>query len=702
MEDARRKQKNESQNRINAAKREIGPPPDPPTGDTAIERDKCDTSLLFFLSNCFPAAFPLDWSADHLRLIEAIARTVMNGELKALAMPRGSGKTTLIIRAAIWAILTGNRRFVCIVAATETAAKKLLKGIKTELLHNPKLAELYGPELHAILGLGGEPKRAAQQTVNGVLTSVEFTTEQICLGYIEGIKTSGAYISVCGITGNIRGQQVTLPSGEIIRPDCCLVEDPQTKVSAKSKTQCDERHEIMMGDVLGMAGPDVRIAAFCTCTVIYEDDLADRLLDRNKSPDWHGDKCKMVYKWPKNEAVWDEYRAIRETELREDGDGSKANKFVVDNFELMHDGAEVAWEQRKTEHDVSSLQYAYNLRFRDEAVFYAEFQNTPLSNATEIPFELRVDNITTRITNVGRNRIPAECEKITAQIDVQKNVLFYCVTAWTLGGRGHVIDYGTWPDQKRINFKKRDIRNTLQEATNAEGLNEAIFAGLETLTENLLGKTEEVEPGKMQMVARTFKRVDGAALSIDRVGIDARWGFSTRVVRRFARESQHAGKIIPTFGQYVGANSKPWHKWKLNSGERGGIHCRIQPPPKNVRGVRELLIDTNWWKSFAAERLLIGKGSNKSILLFKAPPHTHRMFAEHCCCEDPELRTGKIGNKLIEWDTPTNHAENDFWDCLVGTCCLASLEGVRVHVEKTTTTTKGPRKKRRRSTSLKC
>lgn len=656
-----------------------------PTGEIGELREQCNRSLRFFLEHCFPNAFTLEWSDDHLRLIDAIERAATVGMLKALAMPRGSGKTTLIIRAAIWAILTGHRRFICIIAATETAARKLLKGVKTELLHNERLAQLYAPELHAVLSLGGEPKKANQQTCEGQLTGVEWTTEQISFGCVNNVKTCGASISTCGITGNIRGQQATLASGEIIRPDCTLIDDPQTKESAKSKPQCDERHETMMGDVLGMAGPDVRIAGFCTCTVIYEGDLADRLLDRVKSPDWNGDKCQMVYKWPENEVIWDEYRSIREAELREGGDGSKARQFVIENEEEMHRGARVGWPSRKTPDEVSALQHAYNLRFRDEPTFFAEYQNAPLSMATEIPFELKVDDVAARIIDTPRNKVPLDCEKIVAQIDVQKNVLFYVVTAWTLNGRGHVIDYGTWPDQRRINFKKRDIRFTLLEATKAEGVSEAIYAGLETLADKLLGKT--------------FRRVDGADMTIDRLGIDARWGFSTRVVRRFARETKWQGKVIPTLGQYVGVNSKPWHKWKLGSGELGGIHCRIQPPPKNTRGAREVLIDTNWWKSFTAERLLTGKGSEKSIVLFNAPPHKHRMFAEHLCCETPELKTGKIGNKLIEWDQPDSGADNDFFDCLVASCVIASLEGVRVHVEKvspSTVTKKNKRKKRSR------
>lgn len=686
MDDRRREQKRDSANRINAAGREIGPPP--PQCESE-DRRRCDESLQVFLEHCFPKAFFLGWSPDHIRVLESVEKTIIQGDLKAIAMPRGCGKTSIIVRAAIWAILTGRRKFVCVVAATERAAKKLLKGIKTELLHNEMLGELYARELHAVRSLGGEPKKAAQQTCDGVLTSVEWLAEQVAFGCVDGVLTSGAAISTCGITGSIRGQQYVLNDGTILRPDTVLFDDPQTNESAKSKSQCDERHEIMMGDALGMAGPNTTIAGFATCTVIVEDDLADRLLDREKSPDWHGDKCKLVYQWPKNEVAWDEYRSVREAEMREGGDGSRANEFVKKHYDLLHDGAVVGWEHRKTDREVSALQYAYNLRFRDEGTFFAEYQNSPLSSVTEIPFHLRVEDIVSRTIDVERNVIPAECDKIVAQVDVQKNVLFFVVTAWTLDGRCHVIDYGTWPDQKRMSFKKREIRNTLQEATSATGLNEAIYAGLESLTDLLLG--------------RTYSRVDGAEMSIDRLGVDARWGFSTRVVRRFARETKYTGKVIPTFGQYVGVNSKPWHKWKMTAGEKGGIHCRIQPPPKNTKGVRELLIDTNWWKSFAAERLLAGKGANQSIVLFKAKPHAHRMFAEHCCCETPELKTGKIGNKMIEWDQPHGGSDNDYWDCLVANCVLASIEGVQVHVEKAA---KAPRnvktQRRRRVIPLKC
>ena len=51
--------------------------------------------------------FYLPWSPDHLRAIEKIEQAVLNGDKFALAMPRGSGKTTLCKIAVLWAASTG-------------------------------------------------------------------------------------------------------------------------------------------------------------------------------------------------------------------------------------------------------------------------------------------------------------------------------------------------------------------------------------------------------------------------------------------------------------------------------------------------------------------------------------------------------------------------------------------------------------------
>ena len=69
----------------------------------------------FWSLRYFPATFNLAWSDDHLKVIARIERGVLQGGLFALAMPRGGGKTSLCIVAALWAVLVGHREFVCVI-----------------------------------------------------------------------------------------------------------------------------------------------------------------------------------------------------------------------------------------------------------------------------------------------------------------------------------------------------------------------------------------------------------------------------------------------------------------------------------------------------------------------------------------------------------------------------------------------------------
>ncbi len=103
-------------------------------------RAACERDFRRFCETYFPAAFSLPWSDDHLRVISRIQSAVLDGGLFALAMPRGSGKTTLCERAALWALLYGHRRFVVLVGATEAAAEVMLEHLKVELAFNDLLA----------------------------------------------------------------------------------------------------------------------------------------------------------------------------------------------------------------------------------------------------------------------------------------------------------------------------------------------------------------------------------------------------------------------------------------------------------------------------------------------------------------------------------------------------------------------------------
>lgn len=205
-------------------KNDCGPIPAPADPE---RRERCRRSLRLFLETYFPAAFPLAWSQDHIEVIEKTQTAVVDGGMFAVAMPRGSGKSTIHQRAAIWAIFYGYRPFVFIVAADASKAREALKSIKTECEFNPLLYADFPEITKPIRDLQGSAQAARKQHVDGEPTLIDWTINRAQFPTVEGSAASGALIAVGGITGAARGAQVTLSDGNVRRPSLILVDDFQ-------------------------------------------------------------------------------------------------------------------------------------------------------------------------------------------------------------------------------------------------------------------------------------------------------------------------------------------------------------------------------------------------------------------------------------------------------------------------------------------
>ena len=181
-----------------------------------------------------------------------------------------------------------------------------------------------------------------------------------------------------------------------------------------------------------MAGPDQKIAGILCCTVIRPGDMADAILDRAKHPDWQGERTKMVYAFPKNEKLWDEYKKLREESLRLHGDIRLATEFYGGRQAEMDDGAVVAWPARfyRDKGEISAVQHAMNLKCRDEAAFFAEYQNEPVVEDGDSEGLLTADQIAAKTNGLARLAVPVTCQRLTAFVDIQKALLFYSVCAW--------------------------------------------------------------------------------------------------------------------------------------------------------------------------------------------------------------------------------------------------------------------------------
>lgn len=625
-----------------------------------LERKKeCERNFQLFCESYFPETYSLEWSPDHLKVIEKIETAVLRGGLFALAMPRGSGKSTLAETAAIWSMVYGHREFVTLIGATESAALEMLDSIKTELEVNENLASDFPEVCYPIEQLEGIANRCNGQLYHGERTRITWTSNEIVLPTIKDSRASGIIVRVAGITGRVRGMKYKRADGRSVRPSLVIIDDPQTSESAGSLEQTRKRVRVLAGDILGLAGPGQKIAGIMPCTIIRPGDMAEQILSREKHPEWNGERTKLLYQFPKNMKLWDEYADIRADSLRENGTIDRATAFYAAHRKEMDEGAQIAWEARYNPDELSAIQHAMNLRFLDEVAFWAEYQNEPLPEDLGSEEQLSVDMVIHKLNGMKVRSVPVACNHITMFVDIQKTLLFYVVCAWEDDFTGYVIDYGAYPDQQRRYFSLAEANPTLQSVAPRTGIEGSIFAGLEKLTEDYLG--------------REFTRDDGAMMRIERCLIDANWGASTDLVYQFCRQSKYSNILLPSHGRYIGAASKPMSEYKKTAGDRVGHNWRI-PNVAGRRAIRHVIFDTNYWKTFIHARMQVAMGDRGCLSLWGREPERHLLFAEHLTAEY-RVKTGGRGRTVDEWKMRPEAHDNHWLDGLVGCAVAASMCG---------------------------
>lgn len=636
--------------KVSAAGRDIGelPPVAKPRRRAAAARD-----FRRFCESYLRATFPLAWSDDHLRVIGKIEAAVLAGELFAFAMPRASGKTSLVEAASLWALVYGHRQFVAVIGADESHARRLLESVWSELETNDDLADDFPEVCHAIRKLERISQRCRGQTYGGEPTRMERTASSITLPTIRGSKASGSVLRAAGIGGAIRGMASKRGDGTKIRPDLVLVDDPATDEVAASVSQVAQRLGVLNGAILGLAGPKKRIAGLCTVTVIRPGDLADQLLDRASNPAWQGERASLVYEWPTAENLWSEYAELRREGQRSGAGTTAADDFYREHRAAMDAGARVAWPERHNPDELSALQHAYNLRIdRGEAAFAAEFQNQPLVPTLEAA-TLDRTALHARSVNVARGTMPSSHSALTMAVDVQERLLVWMVASWGAGFSGHVVAYGALPDQAAAIWSAGTAKRTLADRYAGNGFEAALLAGLGELVD--------------AMLLRDWPREDGTPQRIGQVLVDANWGRSTATVREFARRHASAAIILPAHGRGIGAASRPMHEHSKKRGEIVGPGWRVGA----VGGQRGVLFDSNQWKSFLAARLRTPVGDVGAVTFHAG---AHELLVEHLTAEQP-ISVEARGRVVDEWRLAPGK-ENHYLDTLAMNAVAASVAGI--------------------------
>lgn len=642
--------------RLSRAGRDIGPIP--PVRDPERKR-RALADFRLFCGAYLPATFHLPFCPDHGTVIERLQTAVTRGGLYALAMPRGSGKTSLCEAAVLWGGLGGRHEFVALIGSDKAHALDSLDAIKLELRTNAQLAADWPEVCFPIAALEAIAQRGQGQLCNGRPTFIAWRRDSITLPTIPDSPASGVTIRAAGLTAAIRGMKHKRPDGRSVRPSLVVVDDPQTDKSAASPTQVDTRERLLAGAILGLAGPGRKIAGIMPLTVIKPDDLADRILDHEKHPEWQGARFKLVYEWPTGAAAlrhWEKYAEIRAVQLVAGRGLAAATAYYREHRKAMDAGARVAWPERKNRDELSALQHAVNLRLQDAAAFAAEYQNDP-DDPNQSDDRLTPADVAAKTNGHKRRLIPRAATILNAHVDVHDKLLYWAVCAWEPNRTGYLIDRDTWPQQRSRHFAMRTATRTLGRAYPGQGKDGAIFAGLLELLVELAG--------------REWQREDGQKQQLGRLLIDI--GYKPKLVYAAARKLR-LGVILPSRGLGITAQKKPLAEYKHYPGDAQGEGWRI-PGARAVRQpIRTAQIDTNYLKTQLRNALADPLGQPGNFSLYEGD---HRLTAEHLTAEVPKKVPG-WGRIVEEWNLPPSRPDNHWLDNVVACLAAAIMAGARL------------------------
>jgi len=623
-------------------------------------RELCRLNLRLYLETYYPKTFYFSWSSDQLCAITKIENSILHGGMFAMAMPRGTGKTSLCESACSWAIVYGHRKYIALIGSTDGAAKQLLDEIKIEFETNEDLYDDFPEVCFPIVALDGINNRCAGQTCKGERTRISWTDKRVIMPTVNGSQASGAIIQATGITGRVRGMKYHNPDGGTFRPDFAIIDDPQTDESARSFDQNKTRTNLIAGAILGLAGPGIKMGAVMPCTVIKPGDMIDQILDKKVHPEWNGERRKMLLSFPDDMKIWNKYNEVMADSYR-DGNGiAGATKFYKEHREEMDKGAKVSWEKNFTPDELSGIQHAMNLYFRDEQAFFAEYQNEPIPETNNSETKITLDNVFAKMNGLKRNEIPDKADHLIMYIDVQGKLLYWGIIAVSDNFTAWVIDYGGFPHQQQRYFTLRKANPNFETVYTGMGLEGKIRRALDDLTGEFLGKQ--------------YVRNDGLGMKIECCLVDSGWGESTDAVYDFAKESVYSSIIYSAKGKGITAAQKPFTEYKKQVGTRLGFNWRIYKVAK--KSARLFEYDTNFFKSFFRQRLFTPIGDPGSLTIWGKNIEQHRMLAEHWTSEISVLTSA--GSRKVDIWTLIPNRDNHLLDFIVGAYAAASHAGCKL------------------------
>jgi len=417
-----------------------------------------------------PGTFWMPWAAHHHSMIDAMYCRAESGGDKAIAAPRGGGKSTIISWMLIYIVLNEMRFHPAGFGATNAKAKeKLFDSIVYQLKENDLLLEDFPEVCWPIRKLGNNAKRALNQHVDGVRTNVVCSQKQLVLPAVPGSPYGGCSFSYYGFDTAFRGG----------RHDFAAIDDPETDQVAHNEELNRKLEKLIDGSVVGLKFPGSTIPRVVITTIQNRHCLSFRVTSRDPAeggkPTFEGDRHGQMITWPENQELWDEYIALRQLAQgdpdKPDKDAKVAVDFYLANMEEMKRGATVAnpYEfDQKNPAELDAIQAFFN-RIADWGLarVMAELQNDPEEEETESTIGLTPGLVASRISGLNQNCLPTwDGEiKIAGGCDVGNRVCHWGKIAFFGNAVGVIIDEGEFAIANMVkNPDQAFLTKAIQEA----------------------------------------------------------------------------------------------------------------------------------------------------------------------------------------------------------------------------------------------
>jgi phage terminase large subunit GpA-like protein len=295
--------------------------------------------------------------------------------------------------------------------------------------------------------------------------------------------------------------------------------------------------------------------------------------------------------------------------------------------------------------------------------FETDIQQNGVPPADASGVKLESQQLFQRMNGIPRGTVPDQSSYLTAFIDSSDEVLWWMVTAWQNDFTGWVVDYGTWPDQVRPTFQKRDLAHKISQQLPGHSWEEAFVHAHNQLELELLEVDWFTETGQTRKVDLILKDwADGQ--------------HKPRIMSQ-VMNSMNRAIIRPSKGAAQKPGRKPIHLWGDPNIDRDTGEHWVERRDSNPIHVQ---YDTNIWKTHAARRLITIQGAASAVTLPGENPNSHSKLVDHFTAETPKSVTVD-GSSGTMWQQPPG-VENDWWDCFVGTVVGASMLGCQLKGEQ--------------------